>query len=159
VSKRDLWQGRSRLGSTRDYSLIWSMMSCSCGIVHPSFPLKCMYAFLYVHCLCTMLYSRIINCFPHKNGRRFLGWRCRRGEISSSQWLEIQPSGGLSHPRQLLCFQMTDISMLMPCMRLSIAVSPLAKRYASTIEATALLARVSTIYVYSSLTVILNSPS
>jgi hypothetical protein len=154
ASKRDLWQGRSRSGSIREYSLICSTISYNCGIFYPAFPLMCMYAFLYILCLCAMLCSQVINCFPHKNGRRFLGWCCRQGEISTSQCLEIRPSSMLPHPRRLLCLQTTDISTLVLCMRLSIAVSPLARRYASTVEASTQLPRVSTIHVYSSLTVI-----
>jgi hypothetical protein len=57
VSKRNLWQGRSRLGFISEYSLIQLTMSCNCDIVHPSVPLKCMYTFLYIYCLCTMLCS------------------------------------------------------------------------------------------------------
>jgi hypothetical protein len=57
-------------------------------------------------------------------------------------------------PKMVALLQKIDISMLVPCMRLNIAVSPLARRYASTVGATVWLPRVSTIYVYSSLTVI-----
>jgi hypothetical protein len=133
ASKRGQWQESSRSGSIREYPLIQSTMTCSCDIVHPSFPLKCMYAFLYINCLCMMLCSQVINCFPQENGKRLLGWQRRRGEISTSQWLEIRLFSRLSHPKRFLCLQMTDISMLVPCMRVCIAVSPLARRYASKV--------------------------
>jgi hypothetical protein len=103
ISSRCLCLGRSISGSMSEYSVIWSKTSWIWGIVQPSFPLKWIYAFLYVNCLWTTLWRRCINCCPQDWGRRFLGIWWRKRATSRSQCRVIHPSRRLSQPNLLLC--------------------------------------------------------